>query len=70
MTIRCAIYTRKSSEEGLEQQFNSPITGSNDPLYVIDGLIVYNDNSSTRTGVGSPSDEGGEGRSLYVDVIL
>src|SRR5436309_6672419 len=22
-TIRCAIYTRKSSEEGLEQQFNS-----------------------------------------------
>jgi DNA invertase Pin-like site-specific DNA recombinase len=23
MTIRCAIYTRKSSEEGLEQQFNS-----------------------------------------------
>ena len=22
-TIRCAIYTRKSSEEGLEQDFNS-----------------------------------------------
>jgi site-specific DNA recombinase len=22
-TIRCAIYTRKSSEEGLEQSFNS-----------------------------------------------
>ncbi len=22
-TIRCAIYTRKSSEEGLEQEFNS-----------------------------------------------
>jgi hypothetical protein len=22
-TVRCAIYTRKSSEEGLEQQFNS-----------------------------------------------
>ena len=23
-TIRCAIYTRKSSDEGLEQEFNSP----------------------------------------------
>ena len=23
-TVRCAIYTRKSSEEGLEQDFNSP----------------------------------------------
>jgi site-specific DNA recombinase len=23
-TLRCAIYTRKSSEEGLEQEFNSP----------------------------------------------
>jgi site-specific DNA recombinase len=22
-TIRCAIYTRKSSDEGLEQEFNS-----------------------------------------------
>ena len=22
--IRCAIYTRKSAEEGLEQEFNSP----------------------------------------------
>jgi site-specific DNA recombinase len=22
-TIRCAVYTRKSSEEGLEQEFNS-----------------------------------------------
>ena len=22
-TVRCAIYTRKSSEEGLEQEFNS-----------------------------------------------
>jgi site-specific DNA recombinase len=22
--MRCAIYTRKSSEEGLEQEFNSP----------------------------------------------
>ena len=26
------------------------ITGGNEPLYVIDGLIVYNDPSSTRTG--------------------
>ena len=26
------------------------ITGGNDPLYVIDGLIVYNDASSTKTG--------------------
>jgi site-specific DNA recombinase len=23
LTIRCAIYTRKSSDEGLEQEFNS-----------------------------------------------
>jgi hypothetical protein len=23
-SLRCAIYTRKSSEEGLEQEFNSP----------------------------------------------
>ncbi len=23
VTIRCAIYTRKSTEEGLEQEFNS-----------------------------------------------
>ena len=23
-TVRCAIYTRKSSEEGLDQEFNSP----------------------------------------------
>ena len=22
--LRCAVYTRKSSEEGLEQEFNSP----------------------------------------------
>jgi hypothetical protein len=22
--VRCAIYTRKSTEEGLEQEFNSP----------------------------------------------
>ncbi|OAV74672.1 Outer membrane cobalamin receptor protein, SusC/RagA family [Bacteroidales bacterium Barb7] len=29
------------------------ITGGNEPLYVIDGFILYNDNSSTRTGAGS-----------------
>ncbi|MDR3267930.1 MAG: TonB-dependent receptor [Tannerella sp.] len=28
------------------------ITGGNEPLYVIDGFILYNDNSSTRTGAG------------------
>ncbi len=29
------------------------ITGGNEPLYVIDGQIVYNDPSSTRTGVAN-----------------
>ncbi|WP_158800478.1 TonB-dependent receptor [Pedobacter sp. L105] len=29
------------------------ITGGNEPLYVIDGFPVYNDNASTTTGVGS-----------------
>ncbi|MDR1340342.1 MAG: TonB-dependent receptor [Prevotellaceae bacterium] len=29
------------------------ITGGNEPLYVIDGLIIYNDNSATRTGIGA-----------------
>jgi TonB-linked SusC/RagA family outer membrane protein len=29
------------------------ITGGNEPLYVIDGLILYNDNASTRTGIGA-----------------
>jgi TonB-linked SusC/RagA family outer membrane protein len=29
------------------------ITGGNEPLYVIDGLIIYNDNSSTRTGISA-----------------
>ncbi|OAV66773.1 Outer membrane cobalamin receptor protein, SusC/RagA family [Bacteroidales bacterium Barb4] len=28
------------------------ITGGNDPLYVIDGFIVYNDPTATRTGAG------------------
>ena len=31
----------------------SSVNGGNDPLYVIDGFIIYNDNTSTRTGVGS-----------------
>lgn len=29
------------------------ITGGNEPLYVIDGFIVYNDVTATRTGAGS-----------------
>ncbi|MDR0733480.1 MAG: TonB-dependent receptor [Dysgonamonadaceae bacterium] len=29
------------------------ITGGNEPLYVIDGLIIYNDNSATRTGIAA-----------------
>ena len=29
------------------------ITGGNEPLYVIDGYILYNDNSATRTGAGN-----------------
>lgn len=29
------------------------ITGGNEPLYVIDGFILYNDNSATQTGVAS-----------------
>jgi TonB-linked SusC/RagA family outer membrane protein len=31
------------------------ITGGNEPLYVIDGFILYNDNSSTRTDAGEIS---------------
>jgi hypothetical protein len=30
-TVRCAIYTRKSSEEGLEQEFNSLTDGFSIP---------------------------------------
>jgi hypothetical protein len=26
-TLRCAVYTRVSTEHGLEQEFNSPIKG-------------------------------------------
>ncbi|KAA6314442.1 TonB-dependent receptor SusC, partial [termite gut metagenome] len=32
--------------------WGNSITGGNEPLYVIDGFIFYNDNSSTRTGAG------------------
>ncbi|OAV68468.1 Outer membrane cobalamin receptor protein, SusC/RagA family [Bacteroidales bacterium Barb6] len=40
---------------------SNSITGGNEPLYVIDGLIVYNDNSSTRTGIGTGSSGVGGG---------
>lgn len=32
------------------------ITGGNEPLYVIDGVLIYNDNSSTSTGVSRATD--------------
>lgn len=45
---------------------SNSITGGNEPLYVIDGLIVYNDNASTRTGVGASTSAVGSGTtSLY-----
>ncbi|MDR3308416.1 MAG: TonB-dependent receptor, partial [Tannerella sp.] len=45
---------------------SNSITGGNEPLYVIDGLIVYNDNSSTRAGVGVSTSAVGSGNtSLY-----
>ena len=28
-TVRCAVYTRKSTDEGLEQEFNSPTPSGN-----------------------------------------
>jgi TonB-dependent starch-binding outer membrane protein SusC len=33
------------------------INGGNEPLYVIDGFIVYNDNNSSNTGVGKAASE-------------
>ncbi|KAA6332185.1 TonB-dependent receptor SusC [termite gut metagenome] len=43
---------------------NNSIAGSNEPLYVVDGFILYNDNSSTRTGMGgTTSGVGGGGSS-------
>jgi TonB-linked SusC/RagA family outer membrane protein len=39
---------------------SNSIAGGNEPLYVVDGYILYSDNSSTRTGVGgSTSGVGG-----------
>jgi TonB-linked SusC/RagA family outer membrane protein len=43
---------------------SNSIAGGNDPLYVVDGYILYNDNNSTRTGVGgTTSGVGGAGAS-------
>ncbi|MDR0538046.1 MAG: TonB-dependent receptor [Tannerellaceae bacterium] len=43
---------------------SNSIAGGNEPLYVVDGYILYNDNTSTRTGLGgSTSGVGGEGAS-------
>ncbi|MDR3269731.1 MAG: TonB-dependent receptor [Tannerella sp.] len=43
---------------------SNSIAGGNDPLYVVDGYILYNDNTSTRTGVGgTTSGVGGGGAS-------
>jgi thiamine phosphate synthase YjbQ (UPF0047 family) len=47
---RCAIYTRKSSEEGLEQEFNAP--------GAMRSLRAYIAASVTRTGLAG----GGKGR--------
>lgn len=43
---------------------SNSIAGGNEPLYVVDGYILYSDNSSTRTGVGgTTSGVGGAGAS-------
>ncbi|MDR1357453.1 MAG: TonB-dependent receptor [Tannerellaceae bacterium] len=43
---------------------SNSIAGGNEPLYVVDGYILYNDNTLTRTGVGgSTSGVGGSGAS-------
>jgi TonB-linked SusC/RagA family outer membrane protein len=43
---------------------SNSIAGGNEPLYVVDGYILYNDNNSTRTGVGgTTSGVGGAGAS-------
>lgn len=43
---------------------SNSIAGGNEPLYVVDGYILYNDNTVTRTGVGgSTSGVGGAGAS-------
>jgi TonB-linked SusC/RagA family outer membrane protein len=49
--------TQSSGQPGatstLRIRGGNSITGGNEPLYVIDGYIIYNDNSATRTGAGS-----------------
>jgi TonB-linked SusC/RagA family outer membrane protein len=41
---------------------SNSIAGKNEPLYVIDGFVLYNDNSATRTGLGgTTSGVGGAG---------
>jgi TonB-linked SusC/RagA family outer membrane protein len=40
---------------------SNSITAGNEPLYVVDGFILYNDNSSTRTGVGGTTSGVGGG---------
>jgi TonB-linked SusC/RagA family outer membrane protein len=43
---------------------SNSLAGGNEPLYVVDGYILYNDNNSTRTGVGgTTSGVGGAGAS-------
>ncbi|MDR3328641.1 MAG: TonB-dependent receptor [Prevotellaceae bacterium] len=43
---------------------SNSIAGGNEPLYVVDGYVLYNDNSITRTGVGgTTSGVGGSGAS-------
>ena len=49
--------TQSSGQPGatstLRIRGGNSITGGNEPLYVIDGYILYNDNSNTRTGAGN-----------------
>ncbi len=40
MTLRCAVYTRKSSEEGLEQSFNSLDAQREERGLAKDGLLL------------------------------
>jgi len=39
-TIRCAIYTRKSTEEGLDQQFNSLVSEHDSPADLLGGRVA------------------------------
>jgi len=49
--------TQSSGQPGatssLRIRGGNSITGGNEPLYVIDGYILYNDNNNTRTGAGN-----------------